>query len=140
MEKIRLGLVVSEYNFDITMMMLERAKVEAEFLGAEITRTLLVPGTFEIPLGVKKLIELNDIDAVVTLGAVIEGETEHDEVIMQNAARKIEDLQVEYGKPVALGITGHGETRLQAQERIEKAREAVHSAVKMVKRFRELKI
>ncbi len=140
MEKIRLGLVVSEYNFDITMMMLERAKVEAEFLGAEITRTLFVPGTFEIPLGVKKLIELDDIDAVVTIGAVIEGETEHDEVIMQNAARKIEDLQVEYGKPVALGITGHGETRLQAQERIEKAREAVHSAVKMVKRFRELKV
>ncbi len=140
MDKIRLGLVVSEYNFDITMMMLERAKVEAEFLGAEITRTLLVPGTFEIPLGVKKLLELDDVDAVVTLGAVIEGETEHDEVIMQNAARKIEDLQVEYGKPVALGITGHGETRLQAQERIEKAREAVHSAVKMVKKLRELKV
>ncbi len=140
MDKIRLGLVVSEYNFDITMMMLERAKVEAEFLGAEITRTLLVPGTFEIPLGVKKLLELDDVDAVVTLGAVIEGETEHDEIIMQNAARKIEDLQVEYGKPVALGITGHGETRLQAQERIEKAREAVHSAVKMVKKLRELKI
>ncbi len=140
MEKIRLGLVVSEYNFDITMMMLERAKVEAEFLGAEIKRTILVPGTFEIPLGVKKLLELEDIDAVVTLGAVIEGETEHDEIIMQNAARKIEDLQVEYGKPVALGITGHGETRLQAQERIEKAREAVHSAVKMVKKFRELKV
>lgn len=140
MDKVRLGLVVSEYNFDITMMMLERAKVEAEFLGAEITRTLLVPGTFEIPLGVKKLLELDDVDAVVTLGAVIEGETEHDEIIMQNAARKIEDLQVEYGKPVALGITGHGETRLQAQERIEKAREAVHSAVKMVKKLRELKV
>ncbi len=140
MDKVRLGLVVSEYNFDITMMMLERAKVEAEFLGAEITRTLLVPGTFEIPLGVKKLLEMDDVDAVVTLGAVIEGETEHDEVIMQNAARKIEDLQVEYGKPVALGITGHGETRLQAQERIEKAREAVHSAVKMVKKLRELKV
>ncbi|MDP8011725.1 MAG: 6,7-dimethyl-8-ribityllumazine synthase [Thermoplasmata archaeon] len=138
MEKIKLGLVVSEYNFDITMMMLERAKVEAEFLGAEVSQILLVPGTFEIPLGVKKLLEMPKIDAVVTLGAVIEGETEHDEIIMQNAARKIEDLQVEYGKPVALGITGHGETRLQAQERIEKAREAVHSAIKMVKRLKEL--
>lgn len=138
MEKIRLGLVVSEYNFDITMMMLERAKVEAEFLGAEISKVLLVPGTFEIPLGVKKLLEMDSIDAVVTLGAVIEGETKHDEIIMQNAARKIEDLQVDYGKPVALGITGHGETRLQAQERIEKATEAIHSAIKMVKRLREI--
>jgi len=138
MDKIKLGLVVSEYNFDITMMMLERAKVEAEFLGAEVSHVLLVPGTFEIPLGVKKLLEIKSIDAVVTLGAVIEGETEHDEIIMQNAARKIEDLQVEYNKPVALGITGHGETRLQAQERIEKAREAVHSAIKMVKRLRDI--
>ncbi len=138
MEKIRLGLVVSEYNFDITMMMLERAKVEAEFLGADVSQVLLVPGTFEIPLGVKKLLDMKDIDAVITLGAVIEGETQHDEIIMQNAARKIEDLQVEYGKPVALGISGHGESRLQAQERIEKAREAVHSAIKMVKRMRDL--
>jgi len=138
MERIRLGIVASEYNFDITMMMLERAKMEAEFLGAEVSRILLVPGTFEIPLGVKRLLEEKEIDAVVTLGAVIEGETEHDEVIMQNAARKIEDLQVEFGKPVALGISGHGETRLQAQERIEKAREAVHGAIKMVKRLREI--
>ncbi|MGC8609885.1 MAG: 6,7-dimethyl-8-ribityllumazine synthase [Thermoplasmata archaeon] len=138
MDKIKLGIVVSEYNFDITMIMLERAKVEAEFLGAEISHILYVPGTFEIPLGVKALLEKNDVDAVVTLGAVIEGETEHDAIIMENAARKIEDLQVEYSKPVALGITGHGMTRLQAMERVEKAREAVHSAVKMVNALRNL--
>ncbi|MEM3265680.1 MAG: 6,7-dimethyl-8-ribityllumazine synthase, partial [Thermoplasmata archaeon] len=49
-EKIKIGIVVSEYNFDITMMMLERAKVEAEFLGAEISKIVYVPGTFDIPL------------------------------------------------------------------------------------------
>ena len=134
MEKIKLGIVVSEYNYDITMMMLERARAHAEFLGAEVVREIKVPGVFEIPLAVKKIID--EVDAVVALGAVIEGETKHDEVVMHNAARKIQDIMVETGKPVALGISGHGQSRLQAEERIEKAREAVESAVKMVKRIR----
>jgi 6,7-dimethyl-8-ribityllumazine synthase len=134
MEKIKLGIVVSEYNYDITMMMLERARAHAEFLGAEIVKEMKVPGVFEIPLGVKKIID--DVDAVVALGCVIEGETKHDEVIMHNAARKLEDIMVETGKPVALGISGHGQSRLQAEARIEKAREAVESAVKMVNRMK----
>ncbi len=137
MSNIKLGIVVSEFNYDITMMMLERAKAHAEFLGVEVKYVVKAPGTFDIPLMVKKLLE-KDVDAVVTLGAVIEGETEHDEIVMQNAARKIEDLSVEYGKPVTLGISGPGESRLQAEARIEKARDAVEAAVKMVKRLREL--
>jgi len=138
MEEINLGIVVSEYNYDITMMMLERAKEHAEFLGANVKYVVKAPGTFDIPIMVKKLLEKEDVDAVVTLGAVIEGETEHDEIVMQNAARKIEDLSVEYGKPVTLGISGPGESRLQAEARIEKARDAVEAAVKLVKRLREI--
>jgi len=135
---IRLALVVSEYNYDITMMMLERAKEHAEFLGAEVRYIAKAPGTFDIPILVKKLLEKDDVDAVVTLGAVIEGETEHDEIVMHNAARKIEDLSVEFGKPVTLGISGPGESRLQAEARIEKAKDAVEAAVKLVKRLRSL--
>ncbi len=138
MEKIGIGFVVSEYNYDITMMMLERAKEHAEFLGAEVKYVLKAPGTFDIPLLVRKLLEREDVDAVVTLGAVIEGETEHDEIVMQNAARKIEDLSVEFGKPVTLGISGPGESRLQAEARIEKAKDAVEAAVKLVRRIREI--
>ncbi len=138
MEKISLGIVVSEYNYDITMMMLERAKEHAEFLGAEVKYVLKAPGTFDIPLLVRKLLEKKDVDAVVTLGAVIEGETEHDEIVMQNAARKIEDLSVEFGKPVTLGISGPGESRLQAEARIEKARDAVEAAIKLVRRLRDI--
>ncbi len=138
MEKINLGLVVSEYNYDITMMMMERAKEHAEFLGANVNYVLKAPGAFDIPLLVRKLLEKKDVDAVVALGAVIEGETEHDEIVMQNAARKIEDLSVEFGKPVTLGISGPGESRLQAEARIEKARDAVEAAVKLVRRLREI--
>ncbi|HDM25047.1 MAG: 6,7-dimethyl-8-ribityllumazine synthase [Thermoplasmata archaeon] len=132
---IRIGAVVSEFNYDITMMMLERAKEHAEFLGAKITKVIEVPGVFDMGLAIKKLLEKKDIDGVITLGAVIEGETEHDEIVIQHAARKIADLSIEYGKPVSLGITGPGMTRLQAEERIERAKYAVEAVVKLCKRL-----
>ena len=133
--KIRIGAVVSEFNYDITMMMLERAKEHAEFLGAEITKVVKVPGVFDMGLPIKKLLQKKDIDGVIALGAVIEGETEHDDIVIQHAARKIADLSVEYGKPVGLGITGPGMTRLQAEERIERAKSAVEAVVKLYNRL-----
>ena len=134
--KIRIGAVVSEFNYDITMMMLERAREHAEFLGAEITKVVKVPGVFDMGLPIKKLLQKKDIDGVVALGAVIEGETEHDDIVIQHAARKIADLSVEYGKPVGLGITGPGMTRLQAEERIERAKSAVEAVVKLYNRLK----
>lgn len=135
---MKIGIVVSEYNYDITMMMLQRAQEHAGFMNLEVSHVLKVPGTFDIPLGVKKMLERKDVDGVVTLGAVIKGETDHDQVIMQNAARKIEDLSVEYSKPVALGVSGPNQTRLQAQARIEMAKDAVESVAKMLRRMSEL--
>ena len=130
-EKIRIGAVVSEFNYDITMMMLERAKEHAKFLGAEVTDIIRVPGVFDMGLAIKKLLQKKTIDGVVTLGAVIEGETEHDDIVISHAARKIADLAIEFDKPVGLGISGPGMTRLQAEERIERAKAAVESVVKM---------
>ncbi len=138
MKAYRIGLVAAEFNFDVTSMMIQRAKAEAEFLGVKITREVFVPGVYDIPLAVKKLVEMDDIDAVITIGAVIKGETDHDQVIMAQAARKITDLSLEYNKPVALGITGPGETQLQAMDRIEKGRDAVDAVVKMLQRFEKL--
>jgi len=135
MEKnMKLGIVVSEFNYDINQMMLERAEEHAEFLGAEVEEVLRVPGVFDMPLGIKKLLEKDNIDGVVTLGTVIKGETKHDETVMSHAARKITDLELEYDKPVSLGITGPGMSRMQAEERIERAKNAVEAAVKMYER------
>lgn len=135
MKEYRIGMVAAEFNFDVTSMMIERAKAEAEFLGVKIAKEIFVPGVYDMPLAVKKLAEQDDIDAVITLGAVIKGETDHDQVIMAQAARKITDLSLEYNKPIALGITGPGETKLQAMDRIEKGRDAIDAVVKMLKRF-----
>ena len=133
---MKIGAVVSEFNYDITMMMLERAKEHAQFLDCKITQTVKVPGVFDMGLAIKKLLERDDIDGVVALGAVIEGETEHDDVVIQHASRKIADLAIEYGKPVGLGITGPGMTRLQAEARIERAKSAVEAVVKLHRRLR----
>lgn len=135
---IRVAIAVSEYNYDVSMLMLERAKEEVEFLGAKLGPVLKAPGVYDIPLAVRALLERSDVDAVVALGAVIEGETQHDEVVMGQAARKLLDLSVERSKPVGLGISGPGETRLQAQDRIENAAQAVRAVVKMVRRLRSL--
>ncbi|NLL95094.1 MAG: 6,7-dimethyl-8-ribityllumazine synthase [Thermoplasmatales archaeon] len=134
-KKYNLAIVAAEFNYDITSMMIERARAQAEFLEVNIAETVMVPGVFDMPLAIKKMLKRKDIDGVVTLGAVIEGSTEHDEVVIAHAARKIADLSLEFEKPVSLGITGPGMTQLEAVERIEKGRDAVDVVVKMLKRL-----
>ena len=135
-EEIKLGFVVSEFHRDITYQMEILGREHAEFLGAKIYRTVYTPGTFDMPLAVKKLLTDGEVDAVVTLGCIIEGATEHDEVIASQLTRKIMDLSLEYNKPVTLGVSGPGMTRLEAQERTDYAKRAVEAAVKLVKRLR----
>lgn len=135
MKGYRIGLVAAEFNFDVTSMMIERAKAEADFLGVEITEEFFVPGVYDMPLAVKKLIQKDDIDAVITIGAVITGETDHDQVVMAQASRKITDLSLEYDKPIGLGISGPGVTKLQAMDRIEMGRNALDAVVKMLQRL-----
>ncbi len=138
MAKYRIGAVIAEFNFDITQMMLELAKEEAKVLDAEITKVVVVPGVFDMALAIKKLLEKDEIDAVITLGAVIEGATDHDQIVAQHASRKIADLSLEYNKPVALGISGPGMTRLDAHKRIDYGKRAVEAAVKMCMRLEEI--
>ena len=138
MSIMSIGIVVSEFNYDITMMMLERAKAHAVFLDADVKEVIKVPGTFDMPLAIQRLLQRDDIDGVVTLGAVIEGETEHDDIVISHASRKIADLSLQFNKPVALGINGPGMSRLQAEARIERAKSAVESVVKMFKRLNSI--
>ncbi len=138
--KPRIALVVAEFNMDVTMIMEAKARSHAELLGAEVVKVVRVPGSYDTPLIVKLLLERPDVDAVAVLGAVIKGETDHDQVVAHQAARKLMDLSVEYGKPVALGIIGPGASRLQALERAEEyARRAVEAAVKMLRAVKEAK-
>ncbi len=62
MKEYRIGMAVAEFNYEVTSLMMERAKAEADFLGVSIVKTIKVPGAFEIPMAVKKLLEQDDID------------------------------------------------------------------------------
>lgn len=132
---VKLGICAAEFHWDIVGEMVEFAKRHAEFLGAEVVEEIIVPGSFELPYAAKTLVEKEEIDAVVALGAVIEGDTGHHETVMNQASRKIMDLSLENDKPVSLGVSGPGETRMEAEERInDYARRAVESAVKTSER------
>ncbi len=136
---VRLAIVVSEFNSGITLKMLDRAREHAGKLDAKINYVLYVPGVFDMPLGVQRLLKMQNVDAVVTLGAVIRGDTRHDDIVAENAARLLADLSLKYGKPVALGITGPGMSIDQAKERAELVpKRTVNAAVNMVVRLRKL--
>ncbi len=137
---VRLAIVVSEFNYDITYMMLQKALEHAEFLGAKVTYVFKVPGFFDAPIAVAELAKRDDVDAVAVIGAVIQGETKHDELVANQAARKLVDISLETGKPVTLGVIGPGASRMQAMERIEEyARRAVEAAIKLAKRLSKLR-
>ena len=135
---MRLAIVVSDYNSDVTSLMLERARRHAETLGVELTQTVHVPGVFDMGPAIKRLLKRKDVDAVVIIGAVIKGETGHDEVVVSAAANAAATLAIQYDKPVALGVTGPGMTHQQALERVDNARNALESAVRMVRVLREI--
>jgi 6,7-dimethyl-8-ribityllumazine synthase len=131
----RLGFVVSEFNRDITYQMELLGREHAQFLGAEVASVIYVPGVFDIPIAVKNLLRRDDIEAVVAIGCVIQGDTAHDEIVAQHAARKILDLSLEFDKPVTLGITGPRMSRPDAHKRVDYAKKAVEAAVKLVARL-----
>ena len=68
----RLAIVVSEFNSEITFKMLERARNHADEVGAKVSYVLYVPGTFDMPLAVERLLKKKNVDAVVTLGVACE--------------------------------------------------------------------
>jgi 6,7-dimethyl-8-ribityllumazine synthase len=135
---MRIAIVVSDFNYDVTAQMLERAHHHANHLGAQIAQVVHVPGVFDMGPAIKKLIRHKDIDGVVILGAVIKGETLHDEVITHATAQNAARLAIKYDKPVGLGIIGPGMTREQALARLDNAKNAVEAVVRMHKLLAEI--
>jgi 6,7-dimethyl-8-ribityllumazine synthase len=135
---MRIAIVVSEFNYDVTSLMLERAKRHIEHYKAQLAAEVHVPGVFDMGPAIKALLKRDDVDAVVILGVVIKGETMHDEIITHATAQTAARLAVKYDKPVGLGITGPGMTHDQAMERIDNAKNAVEAVVKMLAVLKEI--
>ncbi len=126
---VSIGIVRSEFNKGITAKMHEHARLHAKKLGLRISAEIVVPGAFDMPIAVKKMLERDDVDGVATVGAVIKGETKHDELISHTVAEALTRLSLEYGKPVGLGVMGPGITYKQAKARIKQYSEQSVEAV-----------
>lgn len=135
---IRLGLVTAEFNGEVTQRMRDRALATAKRLGVEVTHDVSAPGSFDVPVVARALLERDDVDAVVALGAIIQGETYHDVLIGHAAVNELARLAVEFRKPVGLGITGPRQTKAQAEARIKNAAWAVESAVRQARVLEQL--
>lgn len=136
---MNIAIVVSEFNNEVTSKMLDVAVEKAKDLKLNIKFTCRVPGVFDMPIVIDALLKKKEIDAVVTLGAVIKGQTKHDELITNATVRAITELSIKHQKPVTLGITGPGMSDRQAQARIRPVAErAVEAAEKIAEQLRKI--
>ena len=131
----KIAVVVSKFNHEITDEMSKVAQQRIKKSGAKLIKIIEVPGAFEIPFAVNKLLKDKNIDGVVTLGTVIKGGTDHDQIVAHSVARKLLDLSAKYNKPVALGISGPKITWGQAKKRTkEYAERAVNTVIEMIRK------
>jgi 6,7-dimethyl-8-ribityllumazine synthase len=102
----RFGIVVSKYHHSITGKLLDGAvqTLTRNLVPASQIKVMWVPGAWEIPGAVQHSLELNQFDAILTLGCVIRGETTHDQHINSAVSNSIARLSLDYKTPIAFGV------------------------------------
>jgi len=135
---MKFGIVVSEWNYEITGALANGAVETLKKHGVKEDDILVnhVPGSFELTLGGQFFAEYTDVDAIILLGCVIQGETRHFDFICQGVAKGATDLNIKYNLPVIFGVLTT-ENQQQALDRAggrlgNKGDEAAVTAIKMV--------
>jgi 6,7-dimethyl-8-ribityllumazine synthase len=135
---MRIGIVVAEWNIEITGALRDGTLKTLLDNGVVADDIILnyVPGSFELTLGAQFLCEDKNIDAVICLGCVIQGETRHFDFICDAVAQGVTNVSLKYNKPVIFGVLTPN-TLQQAQDRAggkhgNKGDEAAVTAIKMV--------
>ncbi|MBN8577339.1 MAG: 6,7-dimethyl-8-ribityllumazine synthase [Cytophagales bacterium] len=138
LSKKKFGIVVAEWNDEITEALYEGAFHALRTLGVKKSHVVRknVPGTFELTLGALWMAEKKDIDAVICIGCVIQGDTPHFDYICQGVTYGITEVNIKTKKPVIFGVLTTL-TKAQALERAggklgNKGEEAAVTAVKML--------
>ncbi|HMB63834.1 MAG TPA: 6,7-dimethyl-8-ribityllumazine synthase [Eudoraea sp.] len=136
-KELRFGIVVSEWNSDITEGLYKGALSALLDCGAQKTNILRwdVPGSFELTFGCKKMISEHNVNAVIAIGSVIRGETDHFHFVCSATAQGIKDLNVHTNTPVIFCVLTD-DTLQQAKDRSggkhgNKGTEAAIAAIKM---------
>ncbi len=142
--KKRFGIVVSDWNSNITFSLLDAATAVLKKNGVPAKNIVVknTPGSFELPLAAQWLVESGDFDAIICLGCVIKGETEHFTFICEAVSAGLKDLSLKYSKPFIFGVLTTNNLS-QAQDRSggiigNKGEEAALTALRMVELHAEL--
>lgn len=133
----KIAILVSEWHAELTEKMYVAATEVLKSVNlSEYHIRVDVPGSFELSLASQYLAQRNDIDGVICLGVVIQGETRHFDFICSAVAQGITDVSLKYNKPVSFGVITSN-TLQQAQDRAggtlgNKGEEAAWAVVKML--------
>jgi 6,7-dimethyl-8-ribityllumazine synthase len=128
---LRIGIVRSRFNEAVGAAMLKACSARLKELGVINVKTASVPGALEVPLALQKLANTGHYDALIALGAVIRGETYHFEVVSNESASGLMQVQLDTGIAIANGILT-ADTDAQAQARAaQKGRDCAEVAVEM---------
>ncbi len=101
-----IAIVLGSFHKDLIQQQLEEARKTASELGLTIVEEVWVPGSVEKPLALKRLLIRKDIDACVTLGIIEKGGTKHGFTMGQSLMHFVMQLQLEFMKPIGLGVLG----------------------------------
>ncbi len=135
---MRIGIVVSEWNNEITQGLLRGCLEALQSAGANShhIHVIHVPGSFELPAGAQMLLDNKSLEAVICLGCVIQGETKHFEFVCNAVATGVMDVSLKYKKPVIFGVLTDdniGQSRARSGGALgNKGVEAAVTAVKMI--------
>ena len=142
---VHIGIAVSEWYPDICNSLLNKAVEVLQASGVLKDQIYIsyVPGTYELPVAAKMLLQKYTPDAVICIGCVIKGETKHDEYISNAVSQGLINLGIMSGKPIVFGVLTPN-TKAQAEARSggnlgNKGEEAALSAIKMINLKAELK-
>ncbi len=101
---LRIALIRARWNEAIVHRLVEGARRGLANHGVTDIEEHSVPGCYEIPLAAKVIAQSRTVDGIICVGAVIRGETTHYEIVSEECARGIQQVQLETGVPVAFGV------------------------------------
>ena len=137
---LRIGIVRSRFNADITQRMAAVCIAELQRLGvdAELIDHVTVPGALEIPVALMAMADSDDFDALIAIGCIVRGETYHFELVANESGAGVSRVSLDHQLPVANAILTV-EDEAQAWERAEeKARDAARVAIEMARLMEDL--
>ncbi len=141
---MRIGIVVSEWNSDITNNLFRGCIEALTDCGASLDniKVVNVPGSFELPLAADILMRNKNVEAIICIGSIIKGETPHFEFISQACANAVQQVAIKHSKPVIFGVLTDNNIE-QSRERSggskgNKGVEAAVTALRMIDLRREL--